>query len=348
MDRNEGEKQQSSLDRVNNALRGSNAIYQNRKRIKNAANYFRWGTQAVKGVSVTVWGVILTILLIIALTGLLSFFGGGGGGSGTTEAIVGGKTTCAEIGGTCQATACTSPYTQDTGGAVCTNSTNVCCVSPGVYACPSGNYPACLLNDFNVVVNGNPSAAFLKYVFNAYAFASKASRFRALLMNGGSTLYLDRVSVSGTSCTGVQVGANRITINDGDCTGYGQDAFTRFLIHESGHIIAARNSRVYQSYPHSVLSSSDSSCYQYSSCGSDSGYFMETYFLRYYCPSYSNGCISINAKYESFAEAIANYLYPKNGYSGNLCSITISNFKTSCSNAYSWLKDNIYGGYTFY
>jgi len=105
-----------------------------------------------------------------------------------------------------------------------------------------------------------------------------------------------------------------------------QSGYNFFILHETGHIIGARNSRLYQSFPVVSLAASDSSCYD--------GLFIKTYSLR-----------TTTARNESFAEATAFYVYNEktnitNGY-------TISNFRRACNNTYEWMRNNVYDDYEF-
>lgn len=90
-----------------------------------------------------------------------------------------------------------------------------------------------------------------------------------------------------------------------------------YLIHETGHIIDGRN-RIGQRFNHNDLVNADGSeCY-------DSDGYLKTY------PRNSK---EGSARDESFAEAIALFLYPK---------APLQNFSTQCPATYNWIRDNVY------
>lgn len=341
----ENESQQQKKSSVNDVIRTvSNA----RKIISTARSTINI-IQALNPVALSAAATFVLILLLVAI--FLGLLGGMGGlSSAPSEQSGGSSFACEDLGGKCQSSACTLPSVLDQSGATCIDSTSICCVPQGVYTCLDGDYLACLKNDFNIVVT-NASDAVLKKIFTAFAFVSKSNAYLALLKSGGNTLYIN--DVSGLTCHARQIDENHITLYDGGCASGTQPDFTHFMVHESGHIIAARNSRLYQAYPHTSLYQSDNTCFQYSTCGSLSGYFLKSYTLRFYCPfpPWGSDCLfsrSEAARYESFAEGIADYLFPSDGYSNFECSQKISSFNTSCPNTFSWLKTNVFGGYTFY
>lgn len=92
-----------------------------------------------------------------------------------------------------------------------------------------------------------------------------------------------------------------------------------FLIHESGHILRARNYSVGVDFQKAGLPAKDPSCY-------DRG-FIKTYSLR-----------STNPISESLAEAMG--LFIVNRKSGTMG--TINNFQKECPNTYEWIRANIF------
>ena len=103
-------------------------------------------------------------------------------------------------------------------------------------------------------------------------------------------------------------------------------------LHETGHIIATRKGSLYRSFPHRQLVNQDGrDCY---------GNRVNNYVIRTY------GIFPRDAKSESFAEAIALYVYNKKTYTV-LASLPLDNFKVRCRNTYNWMRDNVFGGYEF-
>ncbi len=95
-----------------------------------------------------------------------------------------------------------------------------------------------------------------------------------------------------------------------------------FIIHESGHIITARNSSLRTAFSSAGLTRLDARCY-------DRG-FLKTYSLR-----------TTNPVSESFAEAVALFIgRRKVGPLG-----TITNFATECPNTFSWIERTVFGAH---
>lgn len=92
-----------------------------------------------------------------------------------------------------------------------------------------------------------------------------------------------------------------------------------FLIHESGHILRARNYSVGVDFQKAGLPAKDPSCY-------DRG-FIKTYSLR-----------STNPVSESLAEAMGLFIVNKK--SGSLG--TINNFQKECPKTYEWIRANVF------
>lgn len=365
-------QQKSSVDRVNqvydNALRLRRA-YKKTKGLRTAVNAFRAaraGATVAQGAGAVAGGIsggtaaaiiflILLIIFLIIMIFVVIFGGNQNVNAGTPPE-------CTTIGGTC-GTTCQSPNVLDTSGASCsaslTGETQVCCVPPPppdtgtAPTCDTNNPVKSLKDNFNIAVTGTSNNTLLSKICFAFAYASKSSGYLSKLIATGNTLYIN--AVSDTKCWAFTPDQNHITLHNGGCASLSQTSITYLLIHESGHVIADRNPRLYQNYPHSSLAQSDTTCWQYSSttCTGSlrAGYFLKSYPLRYYCTGWG-GCVTqINARSESFAESVVDYLtstsYWKTGMAG-LCARTISSFSSTCSNTFSWLKNNVYGGYTFY
>lgn len=93
-----------------------------------------------------------------------------------------------------------------------------------------------------------------------------------------------------------------------------------FLIHETGHVIANRNSGLKASFRDADLVNLDSACY-------DRG-FLKTYALR-------SGVRPVS---ESFAESVALFIgRRKRGRLG-----TIADFEAECPNTYAWVRTNVF------
>jgi len=212
MDQKEEQKRQkSSVDRANEFIGKSQRAYNNARKLRNVYRGIRAARTAATATSAAaatseIWVPILIILLIILFI-VVIFVVIFGGAANTIEPIIGGPPpACESIGGTCQASgiSCTSPAVLDTLGATCSASTSICCVPPGIYTCPSGDYLACLKQDFNIVVTGPASSTVIKNIYLSFAFASKSSMYRSLLMAGGNTLYIQDIART-TGCGGLQV-----------------------------------------------------------------------------------------------------------------------------------------------
>lgn len=92
-------------------------------------------------------------------------------------------------------------------------------------------------------------------------------------------------------------------------------------LHESGHIIGNKNGRTYQSFPHSDLRAQDAGCY--SRLG-----FLRSYF-------HAETGAGTSSKDESFAEAVALFLMPKE-------RPPLTDFQNQCPNTYNWVRNNIF------
>lgn len=198
--------------------------------------------------------------------------------------------------------------------------------------CPSSDYVSCLKQDFNIIVSG-ARGDDLSRIFQSFAFAGQSKRYVDLLTNGGQQLTITMNYNSG-GCGGDTRGfAGTILISGaGLCGTYSLPTFRYLLIHESGHVLNARNRPLFYSYPWSNYKSQspDSSCY-------DQG-FIKSYALR----------SGVDAKDESFAESITDSLRPRSNSGMIPPAQTINNFATECPATYSWFETNVFGGYTYF
>jgi hypothetical protein len=199
--------------------------------------------------------------------------------------------------------------------------------------CPSGDYSTCLKQDFNIVVFGGNAADATK-IFNAFAFAGQSQQYLSLLTKNGQSLRIFIIGSDPKVCSGLTIGfAGIIKLSDGACFNIPDSSFRYLLIHESGHVLAARNSRLYQSFPWTQYQTQDgSSCY-------DQGY-IKSYALR--CGS---SC-GIRPKDEAFAESVADSLTSSSNAKTGAAQLI--HFATDCPATYNWFKDNVFGGFTFF
>jgi hypothetical protein len=209
-----------------------------------------------------------------------------------------------------------------------------------VLTCLDGAYATCLKEDFNIIVSG-ARGNDLSRIFQSFAFAGQSKQYVSLLEKGGNPI---RININydeggcGARAHGFQ---GVIDIHGGaDCARTKITTLRHFLIHESGHIINARNRPLFYSFPWTNFRSSQSSDY-YCFDLNDPNYPGE--FLKTYPLSYSDRH-TVSAKDESFAEAITDAT-TKLSYG---LYYNISNFSSECPAIYSWIDLNIYGGYSFY
>jgi len=197
--------------------------------------------------------------------------------------------------------------------------------------CPDGDYVSCLRQDFNIVVR-NGTADQLAKIFQSFAFVGQSSNYVSLLKSGGHTLQI--VITNTPTCSAYTRGSAGIINFPAICLTYKFSTYRYLLTHESGHIINARNLRLFQSFPWTQYQAMDSSCY-------DRG-LVKSYPLR----PVSSGV----QKQESFAEAIADALtITSTNKTGFLFALTINNYPNQCSATYSWATNNVFGnGVRFY
>ncbi len=194
--------------------------------------------------------------------------------------------------------------------------------------CINGEYKTCLSDDFNIVVL-NGSNDQLGKIFQSFAFAAQSSQYVSLLKSGGQLLKIELMNEAG--CGAKTDGPSGLIQISSGCFSLIFPSYRYLLIHESGHIINARNRSLFYSFPWTDYKSQppDSSCY-------DRG-FLKSYALR----------SGVDVKDESFAESIADSLRPRSN-SGIPPAQTINNFATECPATYSWFETNVFGGYTYF
>ncbi len=370
------EQQKSSVDRVNDLINKGRSTYNNLKGGKKGYNAIktarvaRVGATAAQGAATAAGGATATaggtaavgtspawivpalIMLLISLLIILIviIFGG------AQNTNAGTPPTCTSISGTCQAagTTCASPNAPDTTGATCSAAaTPLCCAPPppsDTITCtqdPATNPAYCLKEVYNVIVSGESNNNNLYTIYSIFA-STKSDKYRQLLRTGGQTLYIYVPYCTG-SCISL-ASTNSILLNGFFSLGLPYSSQQRLLIHESGHVICNRNGQLCNQFSNTTLASQDgTACYQYNSSNCTgsfrAGYFVKSYSLRYFCYNPPPGqCWEIDAHNESFAEAIAGYLFRSIGISGYRCQITISDYPSQCANTYEWVKTNIYGG----
>lgn len=119
------------------------------------------------------------------------------------------------------------------------------------------------------------------------------------------------------------------------------------LVHESGHIIDRRAGRGALSMPLASLNKSDGTdCYDTTN-SRDGLNYIKSYAYR--GTDGGNG----GPLAESFAEALANNVFCAPGkdcfYAGHILNSTnIPDYPNACSNTYSWIKQNVFGGDDFF
>jgi hypothetical protein len=204
-----------------------------------------------------------------------------------------------------------------------------------ILTCPSGDYATCLKQELNIVVLGGNNDNLAK-IFQAFAFAGQSKQYLSLLTAGGQSLRIIIVGSDPKVCSGFTLGfAGIIKLSDGACFNIAPNSFRYLMIHESGHVLNARNPRLFQSFPWTALQTQapDSSCYE-------SGY-LKSYALR--CGS---SC-GIRPKDESFAEAIADSLVKSSDAKYQDAKL-ISDYPNECPATYNWFKENVFGGITYF
>jgi len=197
-------------------------------------------------------------------------------------------------------------------------------------ACPTGDYSGCLKRYFNVLVLG-ARGDDLSRIFQSFAFAGQSKQYVDLLTNGGQQLTIT-MDYNSYGCGGLTDGyAGTILISGNLCSTFSLPTFRYLLIHESGHVLNARNRPLFYSYPWTNYKSQspDSSCY-------DEGY-IKSYPLR----------SGVDAKDESFSESITDSLKEYSN-SGIPPAQPINNFAAECPATYNWIKTNVFGGFTFF
>lgn len=158
----------------------------------------------------------------------------------------------------------------------------------------------------------------IKEIQNILSLGLSSSLYKNLLTSAGSII----IEIDNTrSCQALVDTPERITL-------FGFSTcdliFRRYVVlHETGHIIAQRNVRAWQSFRHNDFKESDSFCYD------GLGY------LKTYPRSFTRG--GGGAHSESFAEAIALYLAYKN-------MPPLTDFPNQCLETYNWVRENIFQG----
>ena len=368
-ERNQEEQKKSGIDNahdlVDNARttqRGARNLYKGARKLnkvlkaaraaRTAAAGVQAGAAAVEGAVATapVWGTAAVVALIILIIVLFIIVFSGGD---THEPIgPGALPECATIGGACssQTTCSDVPNGQPDSTATCTDSTKpTCCVPPPPSTgtlCQDltpANPATALLQDWNVVVRGTSNIANLTTIYKIFC-STNSSNYKRLLKRGGNTLYIDVPYCTSDCISGASI--NNIRLNGFFSLGLPFNSQRKLLIHESGHVICRRNGTLCNQFSETTLARLDgTACYQYNSSSClgyfRGGNFLKSYSLRYYCQKCWGG---ITAHNESFAEAIANYLFTRSGSTGHRCSITIYDVQSQCKNTNNWVKTNIYDG----
>lgn len=164
-------------------------------------------------------------------------------------------------------------------------------------------------------------------VYKVFSIVFSYPKYKSLITAGGGTLTIVLLSDASGQCHGFTPSGTTIKIwNFSICEGYPFGNSEYLLVHESGHAISSKNSRVWQDFVANAWKS-DPGCYENG--------FLKTYALR-----------TTVANKESFAEAIADYIACGSAgvcnYGGPPSGKPISNFIPSCPNTSNWVKNIIF------
>lgn len=192
------------------------------------------------------------------------------------------------------------------------------------------NPTKCLRDDFNIVVQGNPPRAYLQDVYRIYLEASAAPRYKQLLRSSGPTrLVFLSTGEGGCPATVESNGNGTSTLTLRSYSLNCRDASERKarLVHESGHIIRNGHMRLFQQFEAQAYNK-DRSCYSYVTG------MLPPFFFYSYDTSYARSLgRSVSGSNESMAELMADQI--------------VSQGSRKCPIGESWVKNNIFGGYTF-
>jgi Na+-transporting methylmalonyl-CoA/oxaloacetate decarboxylase gamma subunit len=178
----------------------------------------------------------------------------------------------------------------------------------------------------------NATAAQKQSIYNMFAIPMASATYKKLLIKGGRKVNI--VVQDNAHCVGAHVNDKDTMYMEGffHCSAGSQEWF---IIHESGHIIDARNSNL--KFSIGDLRKADPTCY------GSSGYIISY-------PWDSKGRAG-TARDESFAEAIAQYVIHDSEVARTRDyidgSVFISNYATKCSGTYAWAGNNIFDNINF-
>jgi hypothetical protein len=198
------------------------------------------------------------------------------------------------------------------------------------------------------------------FIYTTFALPLGSAGYKKLLSNSDGSprpLYVYFYKPLGASGAGATGGAN---YGGGDTmrfwgffeykdarAGAVDAGLAHMLIHESGHIIDRRAGRGALSMPLASLNKSDgANCYDTTN-SRDGLNYIKSYAYR--GTDGGNG----GPLAESFAEALANNVSCAPGkdcfYAGHIFnSMNIPDYPNACSNTYSWIKQNVFGGDDFF
>lgn len=186
-----------------------------------------------------------------------------------------------------------------------------------------------------IIVDGGTQADADR-VYKIFQIPMSSPKYKQLLTAAGPV----HITFDDKPCGGRVETSNTIILHSfSSCS----DPYARWiLVHESGHIVAARNSSLYDSYSPGNLELKDgTACYTFIANGSSSlgGWFIKTYPLQ---------DTGHSGKAESFGENFALYaFYADSSYHPAYGKPSLPNFPTTCPATYSWIQDNIYGPVDF-
>lgn len=285
------------------------------------------------------WGIPALILFIIIIVVIIIFGGGQNVKAGNPQ-------DCTTIGGTCssQPTCSDVPDSQPDTTSICSDTSKpTCCVAKSILDCTPANAAKSLKDGLNIVVTGAANNDQISTICKIYSKVIVSPLYKQLLTCGGNQLTIALVNTSGSISLG---GPNLIQLNGFFASGKNDASRENLLIHESGHVMKNRNClRVSQQYEndYSNLVSSDGACYNLG--------YVRSYPLRLGTFRCNPGLITgITSTSESFAEQIADYVTYKyfTNPTGFRCSQSLQSvYMSVCSNTYTWVRSNIFGGTEF-
>jgi hypothetical protein len=201
-------------------------------------------------------------------------------------------------------------------------------------SCSSGDYRACLKEQFNVTVVGPAENEDLQFIYNTLSIPLSHSIYLRLFKSLSVTITISSLGDSNGSAKGGAWATTNWTTGNmviyQNLLNARQSTRQQYLIHESAHSIAAtrEGSRLQDSlYLNVYIKGLDSGCFK-------AGPLIKTF------PFDS----AYNYDHEVFAESVADSLVCSSGEScGDWGGGSINDFPTTCSNTYNFVQSKILG-----